>query len=134
MALTADREYETIAGQTVEYAIEAGAADELYKGALVNIGTDGMIKVAADVASEVPIGVMKKHHTSNGTSHEKVEIEGGQLWIYHSGAAQTDVGQLFFATADDTLADSATNVKAFGICVGWKTDYLLIDTRIQKLI
>ncbi len=134
MALTADREYETIPGQTILYEIEAGAADELYKGAMVNIGTDGYIKVAADVASEVPIGVVKKKHTADGAAHEKIAIEGGMIWLPHSGAAQTDVGALFFATADDTLADSATNVKAFGLCVGWKAGYLLIDTRIQKLV
>lgn len=133
MALTADREYETIAGQTVLYAIEAGAADELYKGGIVNIGTDGYVKVAADVADEVPLGVMKKHHTSDGSSHEKIEVEGGQIWLPHSGAAQTDVGAFFYATADDTLADSAVNVGPLGLCIGWKTGYVLIDTRIKAL-
>ena len=128
MALTADRNYETV-GPTVILEIEAGAADTLYKGAIVNIGTDGYLKVAADVADEVPIGVMKKQHIADGSSHEKVEVEGGQIWLPHSGAAQTDVGALFYATADDTLADTGTNVGPAGKCVDWGTGYVWIDTQ-----
>jgi hypothetical protein len=126
MALTADRNYETV-GPTVILEIEAGAADTLYRGAIVNIGTDGYIKVAADVASEVPAGVVVKQHVSDGTAHAKVAVERGKVWLPHTGAAQADVGALFYATADDTLADSASNVTAAGLCLGWKTGYLLID-------
>jgi len=132
MALTADRNYETV-GPTVILEIEAGAADTLYKGAIVNIGTDGYLKVAADVASEVPIGVVKKQHVADGTSHEKVAVETGKIWLPHSGAAQTDVGAFFYATADDTLADSAVNVGPLGLCVGWKSGYVLIDTNIKAV-
>lgn len=132
MALTSDRNIETEAPSHIR-AVEAGGADTLYKGAIVNIGTDGYIKVAADVASEIPLGTMKKQHVSDGSSHEKVEVETGLLWIPHSGAAQTDVGALFYATADDTLADSAVNVGPLGLCVGWKAGYVLIDT-IQKAV
>lgn len=133
MALTADYEYKTN-GVTKITAIEAGAADTLYKGAIVNIGTDGYIKVAADVADEIPIGVMTKQHVADGSAHEKVEVESGRIWLPHTGAAQTDVGQLFYATADDTLADSATNVGPLGLCVGWDTGLLLIDTEIKVVI
>ena len=132
MALSADRNYETV-GPTVILEIEAGAADTLYKGALVNIGTDGYLKVAADVANEVPIGVVKKQHVADGSSHDKVAVETGKIWIAHTGAAQTDVGALFYATADDTLADTATNVGPAGLCVGWKSGYLLIDFNIKAL-
>ena len=99
MALTADLNYETV-GPTEILAIEAGAADTLYKGGIMNIGTDGYIKVAADVASEIPAGVMKKNHVADGSAHEQVEVETGKIWLAHSGAAQTDVGAFFFATAD----------------------------------
>jgi len=132
MALTADLNYETV-NPTEVLAIEAGGADTLYKGAIVNIGTDGYIKVAADVASEVPIGVMKKQHIADGSAHAKVEVETGRIWLAHTGAAQTDVGALFYASADDTLADSAVNNGPLGLCVGFKTGYLLIDTRIKAL-
>ena len=132
MALTADVEYYTKAGTTETLNIKGGAADTLYKGAMVNIGTDGYLKVAADVASEFPLGVVKKQVVEDGT-HLDVEVETGVIRIAHSGAAQTDVGALFYATADDTLADSASNVGAFGLCVDWESGYLWIDTRIKRL-
>ena len=132
MALTADRELEHVGPVTI-LEIEAGAADTLYKGALVNIGTDGYIKVAADVAAEVCPGVMVKQHVADGSSHDKVAVMQGKIWVPHTGAAQTDVGALFYATADDTLADSASNVKAAGLCVGWKSGYVLIDFTMKTL-
>lgn len=132
MALTADVEYEVF-GHTNLLEIEAGAADTLYKGALVNIGTDGYLKVAADVANEIPIGVVVEQHIADGSAHEKVKVETGRIWVAHSGAAQTDVGAFFYATADDTLADSASNVGPAGLCVGWKSGYVLIDFNIKAV-
>jgi hypothetical protein len=132
MALTADRRLESVGPEEI-LGINAGAADTLYQGALVNVGTDGYIKVAADVANEVCVGVMKKQHVADGSAHEMIEIRGGKIWVPHSGAALTDVGALFWATADDTLADSASNVLAAGLCVGFKTGYVLIDFRRKTL-
>lgn len=127
MALTADVELAVTVIDRI-YSIKAGAADTLYKGALVNVGTDGYIKVAADVANEYPIGVMKKQVVAAGSNVEDCEIISGVVRIAHSGAAQTDVGALFHASADDTLGDGAgTNVSAIGVCVGWETGYLWID-------
>lgn len=132
MALTADYEYESRPQNKFD-KVRAGAADTLYKGAMVNIGVDGYLKVAGDVANEVPIGVMVEQHIADGSSHEEVRIERGRIWIPHTGAAQTDVGNMFYATDDDTLADTATNVGPFGLCIDWKAGYLLIDTEIKAL-
>jgi len=131
MALTADIEYQT-KGHTEILDILAGAADTLYKGAIVNIGTDGYIKIAADVAAEIPIGVMVKQVVAAGSNAETCLIETGIIRLAHSGAAQTDVGAFFWASADDTLADSATNNGPLGLCVGWETGYVWIDTRIKS--
>lgn len=132
MALTADVEYFTKSGTTETVNHLGGAADTLYKGAMVNIGTDGYLKVAADVANEIPRGVVKKQVVETG-AHLDVEVETGVIRIAHSEAAQTDVGALFYATADDTLADTASNVGAFGMCVDWESGYLWIDTRIKRI-
>lgn len=133
MALTADREYETIPGATTILSNKAGAADTLYKGALLNYGTDGYLKVAADVASEVFAGYCKKQHVADGSAHSDIEVEEGLLWIEHSGAAQTDVGTLVYASGDDTIVHAASNMTPAGLVVGWKSGYLLIDTRIRAL-
>jgi len=132
MALTADYEYETM-GDTEVISILAGAADTLYRGGIMNIGTDGYIKVAADVANEVPLGVLKKQVVAAGSHAENCEIEIGIIKLPHSGAAQTDVGAFFYATYDDTLADSASNVGPAGLCVGFETGYVWIDFRIKAL-
>lgn len=128
MALTADLETQAVTVVDRIYSIKAGAADTLYKGALVNAGTDGLIKVAADVASESCMGVMKKQVVAAGSNVETCEIITGVIRLAHSGAAATDVGALFHASADDTLADGAgSNVGACGKCVGWETGFLWID-------
>ena len=133
MALSADVGIQNTQIDRV-YTVKAGAADTLYKGALVNVGTDGYIKVAADVASEYPIGVMKKQVVAAGSNAEDCEIETGVMRFAHSGAAVGDVGALFHASADDTLGDGAgTNVGALGICVGWSTGFLWIDMMQRHL-
>ena len=60
----------------------------------------------------------------------EVEVEKGLINLAHSGAALTDVGQLFHPTDDNTLADGAgANIKGWlcvGVDVGLGT--LLLDT------
>jgi hypothetical protein len=131
MALTADQEYESV-GPTYVLAILAGAADTLYKGAIVQLEDDGYVEVPDDGAGSVNLGICKKQVVAAGSHTETVEVEMGKFWLAHSGAAQTDVGTLVYATADDTLAHSGT-ASALGLCVGFKTGYLLVDTRIKKI-
>ena len=130
MALTADRDLESV-GPTEMLAILAGAADELYKGAIVMIETDGYIEVATSAAATVALGICKKHVTAAGAHVEMVEVEMGRFWIPHAGAAQTDVGTLAWATGDDTLVHTVQNATdvALGLVVGFKTGFLLVDTR-----
>jgi hypothetical protein len=134
MALTEDLEYETV-GRTEVLEGIAGAADTLYKGAIVMLGTDGLIAVANDGAGTVPIGVMKKQHiiTSATAGVEKVEIEMGKIWFAHIGAAQADVGELFYPTDDATIAHASATGANLGLCIGFKTGYVLLDTWIKKL-
>ncbi len=133
MALTKDYEYKTM-GETEIIAILAGAVDLLYKGGMMNIGTDGYIKVAADVANEVTLGVLKRYVNALGSNVEWCEIERGIIRIPHSGAAQTDIGALFNADADDTLGDApGVNIKAAGMCLGYSTGYVWIDFRMKTL-
>lgn len=133
MALTADLNVDfTVVDRVI--TVKAGAADTLYKGAILNIGTDGYAKVAADVAAEYPAGINKKQVVAAGSNAEDVEILVGCAWLAHTGAAAGDVGALFHASADDTLGDAAgTNVGALGVCIGWKAGYLLIDMMQRHL-
>jgi hypothetical protein len=132
MALAADLEVESV-GPTEMLAILAGAVDILYKGAILMIETDGYIEVPTGAALTVNLGICKKRVNALGSHAEWVEVEMGRFWLAHAGAAQTDVGTLVWCTADDTLAHVAQNVTdvALGLCVGFKTGYLLVDTRIK---
>ena len=65
MALSADLNVDfTVVDRVI--TVKAGAADTLYKGAIINIGTDGYAKVAADVAAEYPAGINKKQVVGKG--------------------------------------------------------------------
>ena len=134
MALTADRDIESV-GPTEVLSILAGAADTLYKGAIVMIETDGYIEVPTGAAATVNLGICKKQVVAAGSHAESVEVEMGRFWLAHTGAAQTDVGTLAWCTADDTLAHAAQNTTdvALGLVVGFKTGYLLVDTRIKSI-
>jgi len=78
MPLTDDREY---ACQDPDEFLDilAGAADTLYKGAIVSIGGNGYIKVPGDVATEQPIGVMQKRVVAAGANAEHCIIDTGRL-------------------------------------------------------
>lgn len=134
MALSADLDVESV-GETEVLAILAGAADTLYKGAIVMIETDGYIEVPSGAALTVNLGICKKQVVAAGSHAETVEVLMGRFWLAHAGAAQTDVGTLVWATDDATLAHAAQNATdvALGLVVGFKTGYLLVDTRIKAI-
>lgn len=77
--LTEDFEYK-VNGLCELLEFLGGAADTLYKGGIASIGTDGYIKVGANVAAEIPIGVFKKQVVEDGT-HLDVEVEHGKIWL-----------------------------------------------------
>jgi len=135
MALTADREYECVPGSTAVVEGTAGAADILYKGSLLKFHTDGYTNVADGVAASVNMGICKKKVTALGSHAENVEIETGQIWIPHTGAAQTDVGTLCYCVDDQDIDHTAHNTtdKALGLVIQFKTGYLLVDTNIKSL-
>jgi hypothetical protein len=134
MALAANREIETV-NPTEMIAIRAGAAMELYKGAIVKIEVDGFIEVPDGAAGTVNLGICKEHITAAGAHAEWVEVEMGRFWLPHVGAAQTDVGTLVWCTDDETLAHVAQNVTdvALGLVVGFRAGFLLVDTRIKSI-
>jgi hypothetical protein len=80
MALTVDREYKAQDPNDM-LEITAGAADYLYKGAILSIGTDGYICVPGVTAAMVPIGICKKQVHALGSNAETVEIETGRVTV-----------------------------------------------------
>jgi hypothetical protein len=132
MALTAARKY-TVVGKTDIIELATAGNDTFYEGALLIIDADGYANVPADAATSIPIGVYTGRQgqafaVASG-SHDKIEIERGLVWVPFSGAAQSDVGELFYLSDDGTLTQTAGS-KAYALmCVGFKTGYVLLDFR-----
>lgn len=129
MALTKDIEVETM-NKGFEASYLANAADTFFKGALVNLNATGKLVVASDTSGEYFAGYVTEY-VKAGAADVKVRVRRDDvIKIAFSSAAQGDVGDDFFATADDTVAKTATNVSRMGICidVDLVDDYVFIDT------
>jgi hypothetical protein len=117
MALSADRPYET-SGVLESIRVKMTTNDIYYKGAIVNLtAAGGLGIVAGDVANQgVLSGIVTKQLDNTGKT-EYAELEVGKVWIPDAAAAQADVGDYCYATADDTVAMTATNADPCGIVV-----------------
>ena len=101
-----------------------------HKGGIIAFDpTTGLVVKAADTANFTPVGVLKKGAVVGAGVNPDCEIETGKIWLAMSGAEQADVGDYVYATADDTIAKSATNANPCGKIVDFKTGYLLVDFR-----
>jgi hypothetical protein len=117
MALSADRPYET-SGQMEAIRIKMTTNDIYYKGAIVTVtAAGGLGIVASDTANEGHFSGIVTKQLDNTSKTEYAEIERGKVWIPFASAAQADVGDYCYATADDTIAKSATNANPCGIIV-----------------
>ena len=135
MALAADREV-VASGRTeiLRGVLTAGVI--YYKGGIVALAS-GLIVKAANTAGYTPIGVLKAGTRGVvAVTGQQCEIERGKLWIPLAAGAQTDVDDFVYATADDTIAKTATDANPCGRVVDYKlwgnslTDKrLLVDFR-----
>jgi len=93
----------------------SASADTFFKGGLVNkVTASGKIKVASDTAGEVFSGHVSEYIIA-GAADITIKIEMDDVsWFASATVVQTDVGKLVYATADDTLALTATNVEPAG--------------------
>lgn len=132
MALTAKTKREFVGAQEVLELATTGD-DTYYEGALLQIDADGYADVPSDTAALPPLGVYSGRQgaakaVASG-SHTKIEMLRGLCWVAFSGAAQSDVGELFYLSDDNTLTQTAGS-KTWGLlAVGFKTGYVLVDFR-----
>ena len=135
-ALTADREVE-VSGRTEILHAKLTESDIYYKGAMMQFDkTTGLAKVAADVANEGVVGVLKAGQTVGAGVNPDCEIERGKIWIPHTGAAVTDVDTFVHAAdSGDILLMAAQAGDPCGRVLDWKVGFLLVDfrQRIPKL-
>jgi hypothetical protein len=130
MALSADRDY-SVQGQSEVFHGILTASVTYYKGGIVQFdASTGLVKKPADVAGEFPVGVLKKGYVAPASPAMHCEIETGKVWLPFATAAQTDVGDWIYASADDTLTKTPpTNAGPAGIVVDFKTGFVCVDFR-----
>lgn len=142
MALTAKRTIE-YKGQQDEVDLLFADSDIYYPGGLYIVDADGKAAVPSDTADLIPIGIFTGVTDDGDRSDAKTigasnTIKGvfkrGKVWLPFTGAAQSDVGEIFYISADDTLTQTAGS-KTVGIrAIGFKTGYLLFDLKFYDRI
>jgi len=105
--------------------------DTYYEGALLQIDADGYADVPSDTAALPPAGVYSGRQGQSfavaSGSHDEIEMLRGKCWVAFSGAAQSDVGELFYLSDDNTLTQTASSKTWALLCVGYKSGYVLVD-------
>ena len=142
MALTARRTIE-FKGQQDELDLLFADSDIYYPGGLYIVDADGKAAVPSDTASLIPIGLFTGETDDGDRSDAKTiaasntlkgKFKRGKVWLPFSGAAQSDVGEYFYISADDTLTQTAGSKTVALTAIGFKTGYLLFDLRVYDRI
>lgn len=114
MALSADRPYET-SGELDAIRLKSTTGVTYYKGSIVNVTAAGGLAIkASDTAAQGQLTGVVVQQKVSVSGDDLIEIERGKIWIPFASAAQADVGDLCYATADDTIAKSAANADPCG--------------------
>lgn len=134
MAITAERTYETVA-PVVRLEGVLGDDATYYKGQLVVIDA-GKFASPTNAANKVPAGVLTGYGfdpTGGGAlavadgATVKGEVVRGKVWVPFTGAAQTDVGLLFYLVDNGDVSKTAGAKTWAVLCVGFKTGHVLLD-------
>jgi hypothetical protein len=137
MALTADRKL-TYKGDQDEIDLLFADSDIYYAGGLYIVDADGKAAVPSDTASLIPMGIFTgitddgdrvDAKTIGASNTVKGTFKRGLVWLPFTGAAQSDVGEYFYISADDTLTQTAGSKTVALTAIGFKTGYLLFDLR-----
>lgn len=137
MALSASRLI-TYAGQQDEISMLCADSDTYYAGGLLIVDADGKAAVASDTASLIPAGINTGKYSDGDSVKDKVIgasntvkaiFKRGLVWLPFSGAAQSDVGEYFYISADDTLTQTVGNKTVAITALDFKTGFLLFDLR-----
>ena len=142
MALTAERKLE-YRGQQDELDLLFADSDIYYAGGLYIVDADGKAAVPSDTADLIPMGIFTGEtddgdrvdaKTIGSSNTLKGKFKRGKVWLAFSGAAQSDVGEIFYISADDTLTQTAGS-KTVGLrAIGFKTGFLLFDLKFYDRI
>jgi hypothetical protein len=140
--LSASRTLEFV-GEQEEYSPKVTASVTYYKGGvLVLKPTTGYAAKPSDTANEEIAGIVTGVYEGGvrddalavGTTQVRAVLKKGRVWLPFSGAAQTDVGVMFYVSDDQTMTKTAGSKTVAYRALDFKTGYLLFDLRCPDRI
>lgn len=131
--LTAPRRLEFV-GQQQEISPKVAASDTYYSGGIY-VFTSGYAAAPTDAANLEAAGVcagifeggIRDEAYAVGTTQIRAVFRRGLVWLPFSGAAQTDVGAIFYISDDQTITKTAGNKTVGYRALDFKTGYVLIN-------
>jgi len=136
MALSAERFLEFV-GEQDEISPLVTASVTYYKGGVL-VYTSGYAAKPTDAAALYPAGIITGFYQDGvrddaytvGATQVRATLKRGKVWLPFSGAAQTDVGLLFYLADDNTLTKTAGSKTIAFPALDFKTGFVLIDLRV----
>lgn len=141
-ALTAPRVLE-FQGQQEEISPKLAASDTYYKGGLLCFDANGYAAAPTDAAALFPAGILTGFYEGGerddafvvaAATYPRAVLKRGKVWLPFSGAAQADVGEIFYIADDGTLTQTAGSKTVGLVALDFKTGYLLFDLRYADRI
>ncbi len=116
MALTANRQVDRFIDQELrEYAVEA--AKHCFKGGFAGLSASGHAQPL--VAADVFIGIFEEEsdNSSGADGDKKVQVRSVSDYPHAlAGATKANIGDVVYASADDTLTFTSTSNSRVGRC------------------
>jgi hypothetical protein len=134
--LSAPRELEFVGSQD-EISPKVAASVTYYKGGLLTFDANGFANKPTDAAAQFPAGLVcgdfeegvRDDAYAVGSTAVRARLKRGKVWLPFSGAAQTNVGEVFYIADDSTLTQTAGSKTVGLIALDFKTGFLLVDLR-----
>jgi len=119
MALSANREVDHYVDQELR-SYPVAASEHVYKGALVELGTDGYLRALTGGGRFTGIAYEEADNASGNDGDVTARVyTRGDFGLALSGAAIGDVGRAVYAGADDTLTYDPTGASFVGYVQGF---------------
>ena len=137
MANTSTPRLVEFVGEQEEIAPKVTASVTYYKGTIL-VNTSGYATKPTDAAGLYILGIVTGFYQDGirddayavGTTQVRATLKRGKAWLPFSGAAQTDVGLIFYPADDQTLTKTAGSKTIGYPALDFKTGFLLFDIRV----
>ena len=139
MALTSDREIK-VKGNWYINSFQVKANELIYKGALVNVDSNGYAKNASDTEGEKFIGIARTRADNRGMANGATYCQVGyiqEITIIQSGFTQSDLMKQVYAISDSDIDTEADYINPCGRIISVNDDkvtlHIVIDPSPTKI-